>query len=353
MKITEKLLENAGAASVLITDPVNMRYISGFRGGEGALYISKERNVLITDSRYTEAAAKESDFEVVELTRENKLSKIIADCLSRDGSSKLAYEDRSMICSDFFSLKESLGKDICWTALGAKVDDLRRVKTPEEMEKMAAAAAIADKAFSEMLSVIKPGMTEKEGAAELEYRMRRQGAEGTSFDTIFASGIHSSMPHAIPSDKKLETGDFITMDFGCKVDGYCSDMTRTIVLGRASDKQREIYELVLKANTEALKAVKAGVVGRDIDAIARNIIKDAGYGQYFGHGLGHSVGLRIHEDPRFSPVEEAVIEENVIETVEPGVYIPGFGGVRIEDMIAVTKDGYRLFSHSEKKLIEL
>ena len=348
-----KLVENSGAEAVLITDPVNMRYYSGFAGGEGAVYLSKNRQVLITDSRYTEAAAKESSFEVIEEGLSHKRTEILAECLEKDGAASLAYEDQSMTCSDFFRLQEALPQVKEWVRLKSTADDLRRIKTPEEIKNIAAAAAIADKAFSEMMKILKVGMTEKEAAAQLEFLMKKFGADGTSFDTIFASGIHSSMPHAVPTDKKIEEGDFVTMDFGCKVNGYCSDMTRTVVMGKATDKQKEVYNTVLEANERAMAQVKAGVVGKDIDAIARDYIKEAGYGEYFGHGLGHSVGLYIHENPRFSPSEDSVIEANVTETVEPGIYIPGWGGVRIEDLIVVKEDGYELLSHSPKQLIEL
>jgi len=348
-----RLLDETKAQAALITDPVNMRYISGFKGGEGAVYVSKDRRVVITDSRYTEAAAAESDFEVEEEGRDRKRHEIINDLLAADGADTLAYEDRSMRCSELFDLQEKLPRVKNWIGLGEKADALRMIKTEEEIAKMEKAAGIADRALEILLPMLKPGMTEKEGACELEYQMKKLGADGTSFDTIFASGVHSSMPHAVPSDKKLEYGDFVTIDFGCTVDGYCSDMTRTVVIGRADEKQKEIYSIVLKANETALAGLKAGVRGCDIDAIARNIITDAGYGQCFGHGLGHSVGLYIHENPRLSKTDESVILENVIETVEPGIYIPGWGGVRIEDMVVVTKDGFRLLCHSPKHLIEL
>ena len=348
-----KLLEAAGAPAALITDPVNMRYISGFKGGEGAVYVSEKHQVVITDSRYTEAAGKESAFEIWQEGGEAKRPELIRKLLEADGVDALAYEDQSMRCSEFFDLGEKLPLVKNWIRLGEKADRLRCIKTPEEIEKMTKAAGIADKALEILLGILEVGMTEKEGAAELEYQMRKLGAGGTSFDTIFASGVHSSMPHAVPSDKKLEEGDFVTIDFGCTVDGYCSDMTRTIVMGTASEKQREVYDVVLEANERALEALKAGVYGKDIDAIARNVIKEAGYGEYFGHGLGHSVGLYIHENPRLSPTEEGIIEAGMIETVEPGIYIPGWGGVRIEDMVVVTETGYEFMCHSPKGLIEL
>ena len=349
----KSLFSASGADAILITDPVNMRYVSGFKGGEGIVYISPSRSVLITDSRYTEAASKESSFELIEEGYTAKRENIISECINADGAKNIGYEDVSMRCSEFNKFKDALPQVEKWTPLGSKVSDLRRIKTPEEIENMRAAAHIADEALANLLEILKPGMTEKQIAAELEYRMRVRGAMGTSFDTIIASGVNSSLPHAVPSDKIVEKGDFITMDFGCLVDGYCSDMTRTIVLGKADEKQKEIYNTVLSANLAALEVIKAGVTGRYVDSVARDLITAAGYGKNFGHGLGHSVGLEIHENPRFSPSDGSVIEAGVIMTDEPGIYLPGWGGVRIEDMLVVTEDGYDMLSHSPKELIEL
>ena len=196
-------------------------------------------------------------------------------------------------------------------------------------------------------------MTEKEIAMELEFQMRRSGASGVSFDTIVASGKRSSMPHGVASDKKVEVGDFITMDYGCVYQGYCSDMTRTIALGKVDEKQETVYNLVRKAQEDALQAIKAGVTGSEIHAMAQNVFQDAGYGPFFGHGLGHSVGLEIHEEPRFSPRAEEVIQENTVISVEPGLYLPNWGGVRIEDLVVVKKDGCINLTHSPKELIIL
>ncbi len=349
------ILDELKLNALVITDPYNMRHVSGFRGGEGALYISATQKVLITDSRYTEQAGKESDFTVIEENRAHNRQTILKECMEKEtvsGDFHMGYEDQSMLCCEFDRMKAALPVQV-WTPLGTKIDDLRQIKTEEELTYLARAEEIGDKAFEKLLKVVKPGMTELEVAAELEYLMKKEGAEDLSFNTIIASGLNSSMPHAIPGYKKLEVGDFVTCDFGCKYKGYCSDMTRTFVLGKASEKQKEIYNVVLKAQLAGLAAVKAGVSGSSVDKISRDIIAEAGYGEYFGHGLGHSVGLFIHESPRLSPSDDTILQAGMIETVEPGIYVPGFGGVRIEDMVVVTEDGCRNLAHSPKELIEV
>lgn len=351
----DKILNELNLNALIITDPYNMRHVSGFRGGEGALYISAAQKVLITDSRYTEQAAKESDFTVIEECRSHNRQTILKECMEKEGVSgdfAMGYEDESMLCCEFDRMKKALPVQT-WVALEGRIDALRQIKTEEELTYLAKAEEIGDKAFARLLKVLKPGMTELEVAAELEYFMKQEGAEDLSFNTIVASGLNSSMPHAIPGYKKIEEGDFITCDFGCKYKGYCSDMTRTVVLGKANEKQKEIYNVVLKAQLAGLEAVKAGVSGSSVDKVSRDIITEAGYGEYFGHGLGHSVGLFIHESPRLSPSDDTILQAGMIETVEPGIYVPGFGGVRIEDMVVVTEDGCRNLAHSPKELIEV
>ncbi len=347
------ILEELHLDALFVTDPYNMRYVSGFRGGKGTLYISRTSRVLITDSRYTEAAEQESDFTVIECNRNRNTTDILQEYLQKEQAVIVGYEDEAMLCKTFRTYQESLSFVKEWIPMGSAVTKLRCIKTDEEIDYLRKAEAIGDIAFAKILDVIKPGMTELEIQAELEYQLMKAGASGTSFDTIVASGIHSSMPHAIPSDKKVELGDFITMDFGCRYMGYCSDMTRTIVLGKANDKQKEIYQLVLKANCVTESFLHAGMICREVDKIARDIITDGGYGSYFGHGLGHSVGLEIHESPACNMKDTTVLEPNMIMTIEPGIYLPGFGGVRIEDMVVITKQGYENLSHSTKELIEL
>lgn len=351
----DQILEECGLDGLVITDPYNMRHISGFRGGEGALYISRTQKVLITDSRYTEAAGKESSFWVMEENREHKRTEILKECMEKEGAAggfSMGYEDESLLCSAFDKMRKEIpaGK---WVPLKDRITRLREIKTEEEIALLAKAEEIGERAFEKLLPLLKPGMTELMAAAELEYLMKKEGAEDLSFSTIAASGLNSSMPHGIPGEKRLEPGDFITFDFGCRYKGYCSDMTRTVVLGKADEKQKEIYQIVLKAQLAALAALRPGVTGAEADRAAREIIAEAGYGSCFGHGLGHSVGLFIHENPRLSPSDDTVLKPGMVETVEPGIYVPGFGGVRIEDMVVVTEDGYRNLAHFTKELLEL
>lgn len=347
------VLKDKSIDAILVSEGNSMRYLSGFRGATGYLYISENRRVLMTDSRYTVMAKAEApDYEVVEIQTGETYGELIFKEMEKDGAKHVGYEDAYMLCQTYAQLQEKCDNRLD-TPLGDTLDGLRSVKEEWELEYLAKAEAIGDAAFDHILKVIKPGITEMEVAAELEYFMKMHGAETLSFETIVASGPNSAMPHAMPSERKLEMGDFITMDFGCKYQGYCSDMTRTVVLGKANEKQKEIYQIVLDAQLASLAALKAGMRGCDVDKVARDLITEAGYGACFGHGLGHSVGLFIHEQPRLSRLCTDILLPNMIQTVEPGIYVPGFGGVRIEDMVVVTEDGYKNLASSPKELIEL
>ena len=348
--MVNEVLSQKGIDALIVTDPINMRYISGFVG-EGMLYISSARSVIITDSRYTEAAKAQSYFDVIMENTGHRRIAILSELVMQDNAKTLGFEDMAIIYSEYEKYSSGLESIKKWIPLGNALNDLRLVKTDEEIDFMTKASEIADKAFEGLLSVIKPGMTELEGVAELEYRMKRLGAADVSFPTIFAAGRHSSMPHAIPDDYKVQNGDFITIDFGCKYNGYCSDTTRTVVVGEASPEQKRIYDIVLKAHMNAFECIKPGATGECVDAAARDIINDAGYGQYFGHATGHGVGLYIHEEPRFAPNVKTVYKAGMTGTVEPGIYLPGKFGVRIEDMIVVTDSGCRSFTHLAKELI--
>lgn len=351
MKITG-ILDKYKVNGILVSNGYNMRYLSGFSGATGYLFISEKRKIILTDFRYKIQAEKEScDYEVIEITSDG-YNKAINNIIHEENIECMGYEDEDMLVCDFYKLKKEL--DIKeWVPVHDELSRLRVIKTADEIEKIKKAESIGDIAFLKILDILKPGISEIEIAAELEYIMKKNGAERVSFDTIAASGINSSMPHAVPTLKKLQMGDFLTMDFGCVYEGYCSDMTRTVVIGKANEEQKKLYNTVLKAQLAALNFIKGGLIGREIDYQARKIIEDAGYRNCFGHGLGHSVGLYIHENPRLSPSESSIILPGTVETVEPGIYINGFGGVRIEDLVLVTEDGCVNFTHSEKGLIEL
>lgn len=357
VQAARKLLEEKGLDAAFIASPANIRYLSGFAGTDSYLYLSSKRQVILTDSRYTLQAEEEGkDCEVRTIKGERVYGVLLKELLEEDKVKRLGFEDSVMTWQLVKKLQEAAGDkwgEERWVPLGEDLSLLRAVKDEGEIEKLARAEQIGDEAFSYILTQIKPGITELEIAAKLEYYMKSHGAQEKGFDTIAASGLHSAMPHAVPSEKVLEKGDFLTLDFGCKYQGYCSDMTRTVVIGKAGEKQKEIYKIVLEAQETALAGLRSGMTGAEGDALARKVIEEAGYGDYFGHGLGHSVGLEIHEKPALSPKDQTILRPGIIETVEPGIYIPGFGGVRIEDMTVITENGIKNLTSSPKELIEL
>lgn len=347
-RLRKSLKENR-LDSAIVFKPENRRYLSGFTGTSAYVVITEDRNLLITDFRYVKQASDQcKGFEIVKHTNDRTIYEI----LNGLGLKKLGFEDTFVTVSQYNDFKDKLiGIEL--RPLKDTLNKLRVIKDQEEINEIRRAAEIADKTFEYICSVIKPGITEWEVALEIEGFMKKKGASGTSFDSIVASGIRSSMPHGVASHKVIEEGDFVTLDFGCIYNGYCSDMTRTIVVGKASEKQKEIYNIVLEAQEAALEAIKPGITGCDADKVARDIIESKGYGEYFGHGLGHGVGLEVHESPRLSPLGKDVLEANMIVTDEPGIYLPDFGGVRIEDLVVITENGCERLSKSPKHLIEL
>ncbi len=357
MKRLEKMvgkLSTLNVDAVIVQGEYNRRYLSGFTGSNAYLYISKKTKKLLTDFRYVEQATSQCpDFEVIDYLQGGKtFYDTVNEVISEDGARTIGFEDSVLTYKEYIGLENGL-KDVELEPIGDTVEQIRMIKDQEELEAIKMAAAIGDKAFSHIITYIKPGVTEIQVALELEHFMKHNGASKLSFESIVASGKHSSLPHARPTDKKIELGDFVTLDFGCVYNGYCSDMTRTVVVGKASDKQKEIYETVLEAQLKSLAAIKEDCIGKEVDKVARDIITNKGFGDNFGHGLGHCVGLFIHEEPRLSPKDESTFKENMVVTVEPGIYVPNFGGVRIEDLVCVTKDGIINFNTSTKELIEL
>ncbi|MCX7695074.1 MAG: aminopeptidase P family protein [Caloramator sp.] len=337
--------------AALVYKDENRNYLSGFTGDDSFLFITREKSYFITDSRYTEQAQNEVvGFEVLEYKPPiHDFIKLLAD---KHNIKRLGVEEDRMSFADYITYKEKLeGVEI--VKLEQTIEKIRMIKDEEEIKLIETAASIADKAFEHILNYIKPGISEIEVALELEFFMKKMGASALSFPTIVASGNRSSLPHGTASEKIINEGEFITLDFGCIYKGYCSDMTRTIVLGKANEKQKEIYNTVLEANEAALKAVRPGISCFELDKIARDIIVERGYGERFGHGLGHGVGREVHELPYVNFRSKFNLEAGMIITDEPGIYIPGFGGVRIEELVLVTEDGYRVLSKSPKHLIEL
>lgn len=367
IKLETEVFNAKKVDGVLITSPANMRKCSGFRG-EGIIYVSKELKLVFTDSRYVEAAKEECpEFEIL-LLKESLYETFISQIVGRAGQERAAnfsigFEDEWMTVRDERTIRALLKKydipGMKLVPLHKSLDRLRQIKSGHEIQEIERAEHIGDEAFEMIVRDLakmresRCFLTEKQVAARLEFFMRESGAEGTSFDTIAASGIHSSMPHAIPTDRVLAEGDFLTMDFGCRVNGYCSDMTRTVVIGHAGERQKEVYDIVLRAQLAAIKAVRPGVKCCEIDRVARSVIEEAGYGEQFGHALGHSVGLMIHETPCFSKKDQTILEPGMVITVEPGIYMEGDFGVRIEDVVVITEDGCRNITRSPKALIEM
>ena len=346
----QKILLNTKTDAVMITSPENIYYFSGFKSGDAVLILTSEKSYIFTDSRYFIQAGEQSPlFHLCDITLESPSSK-----LKEEGLMKIGFEEEFVTFASYSKLMRDLdGTGAELIGVSRDISRERQVKTEKEIEYITKAAAIADKAFSFILDKIEPGKTEKDIALMLDFYMLKSGADSVAFETICASGVRSAMPHGVASDKVLEKGDFITFDFGCKYEGYCSDMTRTVVLGKASSEQKKIYNTVLTAQRAAIAAVKPNVDNADIDRIARSIIEDAGYGNNFGHATGHSLGLEVHESPVLSKRSTDKLKSGVFMTVEPGIYIENFGGVRIEDLLLVTYNGHINLTTSEKELIEL
>lgn len=337
--------------AIIITKYVNLHYFSGFRGDDTTLVVSKDKAMLITDSRYTEQATAQAPlFEIIE--QKDGLLKKTAKCVKSINAKRVGFEGNALIYDDFVRLTELLAGIDFTTAL--KLDELRQVKDADEIKLIRRACEIADIAFADVVKYIQPGMTEVEVAAHMENCMRQNGAEGTSFTTIMASGVRGSLPHGIATDKVINSGEFVTMDYGAIYGGYMSDITRTICVGEASERQHEIYDAVLESQLLGLSLIKPGVSGKSVHIAVRDNLAKYDLAKYFGHGLGHSLGLEIHEEPRLSPASKCeALVPGMLVTDEPGVYIPGWGGLRIEDTVLVTEDGAEALTQAPKALIEI
>ena len=349
IKRLKELLELSVNNGILIFKPVNRKYYASFTGTSGFIYSDCGNDYFLADSRYVEQARDQcKGFEVIETSNDHT----VFDFLAERRPNRLFVEESHVTMAFQAKLEKSL-KNAVLVGLDDIIASQRIVKDNIEIEKIANAANIADMAFSHIIEFIRPGLSENEIALELEFFMRRHGASGLSFETIVASGKRSSMPHGTATDKIVKKGEFITMDFGCVYEGYCSDMTRTVHLGAAGKEEKAVYNIVLDAQKKALEAIREGVSSRSVDKIARDIIIENGYGDFFGHGLGHGVGLEIHEEPRLSPSGDVILSSGMVVTDEPGIYLPGKFGVRIEDLLVVREDGFDILSNSPKELIEI
>lgn len=347
-------LKSTGADGAIISSEINQRYLSGFDYSDGYILVTENESFLLTDSRYIEAAKKQVKDMTVILSTGSMLS-ALAELVDSNSLSTILVEESEICLQAFGSIKEKMPRAEIKAGASEILKKMRAVKTPDEISRIAEAQRLTDAAFSHILDFITPKRTEKEIALELEFFMRRNGAEGTAFDTIAVSGTSSSLPHGVPSDIPLRRG-FLTMDFGAKVDGYCSDMTRTVSIGKADEEMKRVYNTVLSAQLRALDIIRGGVLCRDADEAARSVIREAGYGEYFGHSLGHGVGLYIHEAPSLSPkaAPDSILTHGNVVTVEPGIYLEGRFGCRIEDMVAINEDGSIFnFTKSAKELIEI
>jgi len=352
VKRYEKLMGMLPAEAAIIMRPANMRYITGGYRGEGCVFVAKGAAVIITDFRYVEQAAKEAPAWRVEQTGDGRtMWAICSELMNELGLKTCAVESDFIVHDAYVAMAEKL-EGIELVSLKGMVEKVREIKDEHEIECITKAAAIACKAFNNMLDWVKPGMTEKQVQVRLDYEMLCLGSERNAFSTIAAAGVNGSLPHAIPSDHVIQNGELLTLDFGAVYGGYLSDMTRTIGFGKIEGELRNIYQYVLDAQLMCLDAIGPGKVCRDIDAIARDYL-DSKYPGRFGHSLGHGVGLFIHEGPRLSKVSDTVLEPGHVVTVEPGLYIPGLGGVRIEDMAIITADGFINPIDAPKQLIEL
>jgi Xaa-Pro aminopeptidase len=350
---TDRLLaviEAAGIDRLLVTRPSNLRYLTGFTGSNGLAVVGPEELLFVTDFRYVEQAATEVDpaFERVQAT--GQLARTVAERLDGSGSLRLGFDDAHISVLAHERLRDLLPNGVELMAAAGLVERLRRVKEAGEVERLAASARLADEALEEVLDRGVVGRTERELALALEVAMRESGASGPSFPPIIAAGPHGALPHAEPRDVAVAAGELLVVDWGAGLDGYCSDCTRTFATGPLNGEAIAAYELVLAAQEAGLTAVRAEVPGREVDGIVRQLIADGGYGEQFGHGLGHGVGLETHEEPRLSSRSDDVLEAGNVVTIEPGIYLPGRFGVRIEDLAVVRDDGCEVLTGLAKSL---
>lgn len=350
LKRLRKMLDENELDAILITSSVNRRYITGFTGTAGAVIVTMNDARFITDFRYIEQANEEAvGFKVIQHKQAIQLE--IAEQLKQLNVKRLGFEKDHVTFAAYETYKNAF--DVELVPVSGVVEELRLIKTEEELTILKQAAKIADDAFEHIKGYIKPGVKEIDVSNELEFFMRKQGATSSSFDIIVASGYRAALPHGVASDKKIESGELVTMDYGALFNGYCSDTTRTVAVGEINDELKTIYNTVLEAQLRGVNGVKPGVTGIEADALTRDFIKEKGYGDYFGHSTGHGLGMEVHEGPALSFRSKKKLEPGMVVTVEPGIYVPNLGGCRIEDDIVVTETGNERLTKSSKELIQL
>ncbi len=347
-------LNTRGLDAMLLSCEANRFYASGFHssGTDGMALVTRNKNYYFTDARYTEAAGRAvRDAELREVGGGISYAARLKEAIQEQSIQKMGYEDAYMTVREYETYRKALPCELVPAA--DLLLELRRVKDREELEVMTAAQRIAERALEDILKELRPGVTEREIAARLQYLMLHYGAENMSFDPIVVSGPNGSLPHGVPSEKEIRSGEFVTMDFGCIYHGYCSDMTRTVAVGSVTEEMCTVYETVLAAQQAGIAAARAGVTGKEVDGAARRVIADAGYEKYFGHGFGHGVGVEIHEEPRASSANDAPLPAGAVISAEPGIYLPGKLGVRIEDVIVLTESGCENLTQAPKELLVL
>jgi Xaa-Pro aminopeptidase len=353
LESTFQAVQEKGCDGFLVTNLLNVRYLSGFTGSAGFVMLHKNGSFFVSDFRYTTQSAQEvKDCEIL-IESEREFQVIVSDLASRAGIKKMGFEAGHLNFARYQKLKNG-GFDL--VPLEGVVETKRKIKDEGEIQLLSKACEIGDEVFRSILDMVKPGAVENDIAAEIEYQSRKRGGEnfeGIRFAPIVASGPNSALPHARAGERKMEHGDFVVFDFGVRYEGYISDMTRTVVVGEATPKHREIYDIVLEAQLSALEQIRPGMKSSEADALARGVIEKKGYGKEFGHGLGHGIGLDVHEEPALTKRSDKLLESGMVVTVEPGIYIPEWGGVRIEDDVVLKDGGCEILSGSTKELLEV
>jgi Xaa-Pro aminopeptidase len=347
------LLPDQQLDGLLITSLPNIRYLSGFTGSTALLLVTERETLFITDPRYTLQAGRQVAGRIITVSTDKTYPQTAAEAIKGARLKRVGFESAHLTHKQLQEFSEKTGEAVAFVPTESAVENLRIVKDAQEIEALRRAVDLTSEVFEAFLGEIKPGVRERDLAVELEYRLRRRGADRLSFDIILASGYRSALPHGRASDKVIGHDEFVVCDFGIVLDGYCSDMTRTVYVGNPDGRAREIYDIVLSAQLNCEHNMRGGMDSRAIDALTRDVIAGQGYGEYYGHGTGHGVGLEVHEAPRVGRAANGTVPAGAIVTVEPGIYLPDWGGVRIEDMVVMTETGCEVLTPTPKELVAL